>query len=45
LVTLTLTAGQTVVIVVDDFGTHSGNYSLSIRVPPTPTATPPRSAG
>jgi hypothetical protein len=38
-VTVTLAAGQTVVIVVDGFGTSSGSYTLHINAVPTATPT------
>jgi hypothetical protein len=44
-VTVTLDAGQTVIIIVDGSGGASGTYNLNISAPPigtpTPTPTPP----
>ena len=39
-VLVALTEGQTVVIVVDGFGTASGNYVLNVDLAPEPTPTP-----
>lgn len=39
-VEVNLIAGQTIVIVVDGYSGYSGNYSLSVHGPPTPTPTP-----